>query len=268
MSFKAFAIDLDGTLLVGEEIHPDNIIALRAAKAAGIEVMIATARWSQIARRIAQQMDIEDLVIACSGAQVYDPAAGRDVFDQRLPQDFTAELFDICNNQRCIATVTFNQDVRLKLDGEPDRAGMSEEMTWVPELTVDVSDLPRIAAVQGSACVASIREQLQEKYADTVNIFDSVGPTGKNIATITAKLGTKGEALRAAAAHLNIRADEVVAFGDAENDLEMFKAAGAAVAMGQADEVTKAAATYVSKPNTEGGVAYAVQRILDTGSLD
>jgi hypothetical protein len=31
MQFKALAIDLDGTLLVGEKIPPDNIVAVRAA---------------------------------------------------------------------------------------------------------------------------------------------------------------------------------------------------------------------------------------------
>ena len=265
MSYKAFAIDLDGTLLVGEEIHPDNFAAIKAAKGQGIEVMIATARWSQIAARIGDQLGIEDLIISCSGAQVRDRRTDRDVFDHRLPLDFTQELFAICNAQRCIATVTFDNDVRLKLDGEP--SDLAEEMSWVPQLEADASDLPRIAAVQGSACVQTIRDELQARYADEVNIFDSVGPTGRIIITITAKAATKGQALIAAADHLGISADQVVAFGDAENDLEMFRAAGAAVAMGQADAQTKAAATFVSKPNTQGGVAYAINRLLQHGTL-
>ncbi|MEQ8692943.1 MAG: HAD hydrolase family protein [Pseudomonadales bacterium] len=85
MKYKAFALDLDGTLLVGEELPADNIKALQRAKAQGIEVMLATARWSQIAERTAQLMGISDLVIACSGAQVRDPKTGVDIFDHRRP---------------------------------------------------------------------------------------------------------------------------------------------------------------------------------------
>jgi hydroxymethylpyrimidine pyrophosphatase-like HAD family hydrolase len=59
----------------------------------------------------------------------------------------------------------------------------------------------------------------------------------------------------------------VVAFGDAENDVDMFRLAGASVAMGQADEATKSAASFVSKPNFEAGVAYAIRRLLDRGAL-
>ena len=67
--------------------------------------------------------------------------------------------------------------------------------------------------------------------------------------------------------HLGIDTHEVVAFGDAENDLEMFKLAGASVAMGQADDEVKAAADYVSKANYEDGVAYALEQLLEAGDL-
>ena len=100
-----------------------------------------------------------------------------------------------------------------------------------------------------------------------MNIFDSIGPTGRIIITITAKAATKGAALQAACNHLGIDRSETVAFGDAENDLEMFRAAGAAVAMGQADDATKAAATFVTKPNTEAGVGYAIDRLLQNGAF-
>lgn len=260
--YKAFAIDLDGTLLVGEDVPERNATVLRGAAEAGVHILIATARWRQIAERIGSEIGVKDLVIACSGAQVYDARAGKDIFDHRLPLQFTEELFEICNSERCIATVTFDNDTRLKLDGEPDASLMDEEMSWVRSLEASVSDLPRIAAIQGTACIARIRAELEERYKDEVNIFDSIGPTGKIIITVTAKDATKGAAVAAACRYLEIERDEVVAFGDAENDLEMFRAAGAAVAMGQADEVTKAAATYVTRPNYEAGVADAVEKIL------
>lgn len=267
MNYSALAIDLDGTLLVGESIPPANIEALRAARDAGLKVLIATARWKEMAFGVADEIGLHDPVIACSGAQVHDRATGTDWLDERLPEDFTRELYDICNATRCIATVTVSDEVLLKLDGEPDRAGMSPQMRWVPALAVGDGGLPRIAAVQGSKACAAIRAQLEARYQDRVNIFDSIGPTGKLIITITGKRATKGVALKKACEHMALDPARVIAFGDAENDLAMFAVAGAAVAMGQAEAAVKAAATTVTAPHDEAGVGQAVQRLLATGTL-
>ena len=266
MAYRALALDLDGTLLVGEELPAENVRALREARDAGYRILIATARWRQMALGIAEEIGVADPVIACSGAQVYDPAVGKDVFDERLPADFTEELFALCDANRCIATVTFSDRSLVKLDGGPGTLNLPD-LEWTPALTGAEPSLPRVAAIQGSAVVARIRSELEPKYAGAVHIADSIGPNGKIILTATGANASKGHALRAACRHMGIGAEQVVAFGDAENDIEMFNAAGASVAMGQADEATRRAATFVSSPNTEGGVARAVERLLREGRL-
>ncbi len=267
MEYAALAIDLDGTLLVGDELPRANILAVRAARDAGLRVIIATARWSQFAVRIGRRLGIDGPVIACSGAQVFDPALGGDVFDRRLPVDFAEALYAICNAERCIATVTLGDQVQIKMDGRPERRYLAAEMRWTPALHLQPGDLPRVAAIQGSRCGERIRRELREPFRDRVNVLDSIGPTGKVILTLTARQATKGAALRAACEHLRLDPGRVVAFGDAENDVDMFKCAGASVAMGQADAATRAAATYVGRANTEAGVAHAIHRLLECGTL-
>ena len=135
MAFRAFAIDLDGTLLVGEHVPEENIQALRRAHSAGFQIIIATARWVQMAQRVEAEIGVEGPVIACSGAQVFDPIEARDIFDHRLPEDFVADLYALCDAERCVATVTVEDRVLLKLDGEPDRSQMPDEMHWVSKLS-------------------------------------------------------------------------------------------------------------------------------------
>ncbi|MFT6753262.1 MAG: hydroxymethylpyrimidine pyrophosphatase-like HAD family hydrolase, partial [Candidatus Azotimanducaceae bacterium] len=120
MRYKALAIDLDGTLLVGEDLSSQNREAVQRARDAGLDIIIATARWRQMAEGIAKQLDIEKPIIAASGAQVYLPKDKKDIFDHRLPDNFVKELYTLCNQSRCIATVTIDTDVILKLDGQPD----------------------------------------------------------------------------------------------------------------------------------------------------
>ena len=154
----------------------------------------------------------------------------------------------------------------LKLDGEPDHTQVPDEMRWVPKLTGAADSLPRVAVIQGSAINQRIRDELTSRYQSEVLFLNSIGPSGKTLLTLTSARASKGDALNAACHHLGITTDQVVAFGDSENDIEMFRAAGAAVAMGQADEHTKAEATHLTGRNDEAGVAQAVYRILETGS--
>jgi hydroxymethylpyrimidine pyrophosphatase-like HAD family hydrolase len=85
--------------------------------------------------------------------------------------------------------------------------------------------------------------------------------------TLTVAGADKGAALALASAEMGISAAEVIAFGDAEADLEMFRVAGASVAMGQASAHVKSFATAVTLSNDEDGVAVAIERLLATGSL-
>lgn len=266
-AYKALAIDLDGTLLIGEDLSDENRDAVRRAHEAGYKIVIATARWRHMALRIAKQIGLNSPIIACSGAEVYLPDQGNDIFDHRLPDEFTQALYGLCNSHRCIATITVEDQVHIKLDGEPDPSLLSKEMSWTPNL--DIRDHPqaRIAAIQGTALVTEIKTNLLPKWRDQINLYDSIGPSGRLVITITAKAANKGEALRAACRHLDIDPLEVISFGDAENDIEMFKITGASVAMGQAEPFIKAAATTTTVSNLDHGVALAIHKLLDQGHL-
>ena len=74
----------------------------------------------------------------------------------------------------------------------------------------------------------------------------------------------KGTALEALLAHMGgaIRAENVIVFGDGENDVSMMKVAGMSVAMGNAMECAKDAAVWQTASNDEGGVGLFLQRVF------
>lgn len=71
-----------------------------------------------------------------------------------------------------------------------------------------------------------------------------------------------GSALQALAKSLNIPMDEVMVFGDSDNDLSMLKAAGVSVAMGNANERVRASARFETLTNDAQGVAAAIRAIV------
>lgn len=75
----------------------------------------------------------------------------------------------------------------------------------------------------------------------------------------------KADGIRATLERYGLRREEVIAFGDGENDISMLKLAGLGVAMGSAEESVRAAADYVTASVGEEGVSAALRRF---GLLD
>ena len=78
---------------------------------------------------------------------------------------------------------------------------------------------------------------------------------------IIASEGGKGIGIRVIAEALGLSRNEIVAFGDAQNDISMFEAAGTSVALGNAAPACKEAATFVTAPCDENGVALALEAL-------
>ena len=59
-----------------------------------------------------------------------------------------------------------------------------------------------------------------------------------------------------------ISPEEVVVFGDGENDISMFLESSASVAMGNATDDVKRKAAYVTSSNTENGIAAFLKKYV------
>ena len=68
----------------------------------------------------------------------------------------------------------------------------------------------------------------------------------------------KGNALRVLSEYFGIDKSETMAFGDFTNDIDLLKAAGHPVAMGNAVEELKEIAEIIAPVNTEGGLGQVV----------
>jgi len=72
----------------------------------------------------------------------------------------------------------------------------------------------------------------------------------------------KGESLKFIMKSLNLKPEQVIAFGDGLNDVHMFEVAGYKYAMANALDVLKDMATGVTKSNDEDGEAYVLEQIF------
>ena len=84
--------------------------------------------------------------------------------------------------------------------------------------------------------------------------------SGPNNFEVMKKGTSKGNAVKELALSLNIKRDEIICLGDNENDLSMIKYAGLGIAMGNACELLKKEADYITDTNINSGVAKAIKK--------
>ena len=96
-----------------------------------------------------------------------------------------------------------------------------------------------------------------EKYPGFVAVTGGI----RNI-EVSDRLANKGDAMLDLADKLGITADEIVAFGDSENDITMLRAAGLGVAMENSLDITKKAADDTTLSNDDDGVAVYLEKLL------
>ena len=89
-----------------------------------------------------------------------------------------------------------------------------------------------------------------------------VTSSGRNNIELIAKNCSKADTLKVLCDRLDIPMNEIMAAGDSLNDMDMLKAAGFSVAMGNAEECVKQCADYITDNNDCDGLAKAIDRQL------
>ena len=84
---------------------------------------------------------------------------------------------------------------------------------------------------------------------------------GDAVVDLMSRSGGKENGIRALCAAIGITPEETIAFGDAENDLEMLQLAGIGVAMGNALPQVRACADMVTDTVENDGIAHALRRL-------
>ena len=277
MAIKAIALDIDGTLTNDRKvITPRTKEALLAAQDSGIKLILSSGRPVQGLHAIASELQLEThdgLLVAFNGAHVVDAQTDEVLFDQPMEEEVLRALVAHMRGFDVIPWITEGKYLYVERgarhlityrDASFDIVEYERRMCDL-EL-VEVDDLLEVCSrPQDKLLCASEPEYLQQHWRAMYEpFFDSLSGmfTADFYFEFMAPGITKGNALAGALPKVGIDASEVIAFGDAQNDISMLEWAGMGVAMGNATEAAKAAADMVTGSNNEDGIAAALEKIL------
>ncbi|MEU6219682.1 Cof-type HAD-IIB family hydrolase [Streptomyces sp. NPDC047022] len=268
---RLIATDLDGTLLRDDKtVSERTVAALAAAEAAGVEVFFVTgrpARWMDV---VSDHVHGHGLAICGNGAAVVDlhggPGAHRFVKVREVPRE---NALDAVRLLREVAPGTvyaveqtygfYQEPAYPKLHMEiPDHLAPAEQLLS-PDAPGAGEPVLKILAFHPELDPDVFLALARRAVGDRASITRS-SPSA--LLEISGPGVSKASTLALSCAERGISPEEVVAFGDMPNDVEMLSWAGRSYAMGNAHPDVLAATSGRTVANNEDGVAVVIEKIL------
>ena len=272
---RLIALDMDGTLLLSDHqtVPQRNIDAIRRADAAGIHVCICTGRMLEDASDFVHRLNLPCMLIACNGTRISDAPLpeGHIIYRRSLEPEDAKRAIDIL------------LPYHIMMNGFED--GRVTTVAFAPGQHYHITDRALVEACYGEeAMYAAAKRGIMKLYlaedgyagaVDTENTKAARAAIQKalphlqltksspgNIEIMPENAG-KGTALAYLAQHLGLEREQVMAMGDAENDLSMLEYAYHSVAMANGSDAVKAACRYQTTSNDDCGVAAMIDRVLE-----
>jgi Cof subfamily protein (haloacid dehalogenase superfamily) len=257
---RLVASDLDGTLLRSDGgVSARTRAALAAARAAGLEFMLASARPPHWLSEIAADVGASDIAICCNGAVVHDLRRKRTIHHFALPAAAGERIV------RALRAAAPGVAFACEREGTAIREPAYDPLWPSPDLQPRTDALVFVQEPVSKLVVQHptvVQLDLQALALDACGGDATVTFSGERLVEISAAGVTKGFALQRVCEDLGIGAEEVVAFGDMPNDAEMLAWAGRGVAVANAHPDALAAADEVTSSNDADGVAAALEQLL------
>ncbi|MCX4994712.1 HAD hydrolase family protein [Streptomyces longwoodensis] len=268
---RLIATDLDGTLLRDDKtVSPRTVAALAAAEQAGIDVFFVTgrpARWMDV---VSDHVHGHGLAICGNGAAVVDlhggPGAHRFVKVRELPRQNALDAVGLLRDAApgtvyaVEQTYGFHQEPdypKLHMEA-PDDLAPAEELL-APDGVASREPILKILAYHPTLDPDAFLTVARLSVGDRANVTRS-SPSA--LLELSGPEVSKASTLALCCAERGISHEEVVAFGDMPNDLEMLTWAGRSYAMGNAHPDVLAAASGRTAANNEDGVALVIEQLL------
>ena len=273
LDIKMIGFDLDDTLLTSnKELTLYTKEVLMKAIRQGTVVLPSTGRpLCGLTEEIRNFPGIR-YALTANGARLLDMKEGTILYECLVPRETTEKLLNIFLQYDALVEiyyegVGFAQEDKLQRIHEFfPRQAMAEYVLTTRKMVKDVrrkfeeTDLPS-DKVQAVFKTLEEKERALKEVLSKVEGIEAVSSLGNNI-EVNVKGVNKGSSLVRLGEMLGIRREEIMAFGDGENDIAMMEAVGFGVAMENGLDAVKAAARYITASNNEDGVAKAIEKYV------
>ena len=265
MKYKMLVLDMDDTLLTDDHrISEINKEALRKAQELGVYVVLASGRPTPAMTAFAAELNLahyDSYILAYNGAVIMSMKDNSILFEQSLTKEEIHRLYDFSVAHK-VHIITYI-DGQIVSETNSPYIDIEKNITGMP--FYNVTDFKE--AVHSSAIKCILLEE--PTYLKEVEALLKAEMPDKSVATskpyfleVTHHGIDKAESLKRLAAKLNIKQAEIIAVGNAGNDLSMVEYAGLGVWVDNVTPELRDKANFIVASNNNNGVAEVVERFI------
>lgn len=265
--YRLVAIDVDGTLVNDEKnLTQRTIETIKKAVENNTRVVVSSARSFYRLKGYLEQLGlIEDnqYTISFNGAVIVENKSQKLLSSINFQEKEVLGLIEMAKSfktpislyaMNCLIT----EEIPEILKNNKHFSNVNFRISKFEEIDFNKECIYKIVFVNEPENIMKIKRELSkelyEKYEITSSVPEYIEFVKKGI--------TKSKALDFICKKCNIKKSEVIAIGDADNDLEMINFAGLGVAMENATDSLKEKADYVTSSNNHDGVAKVIERYI------
>ncbi|WP_148301482.1 Cof-type HAD-IIB family hydrolase [Asaia prunellae] len=254
--------DVDGTLVTRDKIlTPRAIRAVHALRDRGIRFAITSGRPPRGMAMLIEPLAIDLPIAGFNGGVLVHPDWS--VIDtKRLTHEQSETVLKIIRDHGADPWVYTSQDWFVN-DKEAPHVAREE---WTVKFSPRIDDVSRhlddVIKITGVSDDVDLMKRLERDLQEALGKTASAACSQPYYVDVTNHDANKGGVVTTLEALLDIPASAMVTMGDQPNDMLMFARSGMSIAMGQANDTVKQAATHVSASCEEEGFATGLERYV------
>jgi Cof subfamily protein (haloacid dehalogenase superfamily) len=265
MKYKMLVVDMDDTLLNDDHIiSQENAAMLLKAQELGVYVVLASGRPTSAMIEYAKELQCDinnSYMISFNGSTITDLKEDKILYENALTKEEIHSLYDFsqANNTHIITYIDgkiISEKHSEYIDVEKNITGL--ELVIVPNFKDFVTNSAvKCILLEEPSYLKSVESKLKQAQPNlsicmSKPFFLEAAPNGVD----------KGAAIQILAERLNILPSEIIAVGNAGNDLTMVQYAGLGVWVDNVDPELRALGDVIVASNNNHGVAEVVRRFI------
>ena len=260
------ALDLDGTLLKDDKtISPYTKDIIHKVKEQGHQVMISTGRPYRSSEMYYHELGLDTPIVNFNGAFIHHPLDERfEEIHSPLDLEVVKDIVETCHTYQfhnIIAEVKDEVYIHYHDEKLLEIFSLGNPKTTSGDLREYLKQAPTSLLIHAEEKdVDIIRKHLSDVHAEVID-HRKWGAPFHVIEMVKYGLN-KAVGVSRVANYLGIPAENIIAFGDEDNDIEMIQFVGVGVAMENAIDKVKSVANEITLSNEENGVGVFLEKYL------
>ena len=263
-TYSIVFLDIDGTLLDSRhQVMPCTRNHLKQLQERGVPIVLCSARPPEGVNLVAEQIGLQGPKACYNGGLIFDGNStilrdvGIDIPQAMDFKQFVTERFPELVVSSYLYNVWLAEDPQQPLiQQEAEISGCKPLKGSLAQVASTASHIHKLLCMGDAMRIRALQKEIPQHFPELMALRSK-----STYLEILPRESTKGSAAQVLTAHYGLRAEQAVAFGDNDVDLDMLQYCGLGVAMGNAPRQVKEAADFVTASNDEEGVYIALNSL-------